>query len=309
MVWFGLVWFGLVWFGLVWHPARGPTASSSVPGSTSLPWQLPAHGACPCRDKLPLGLVCSGNRTSDLPIALQLSTGPTVPWEGEAGGGGGGWGNWEEGEEEEETEDNNDEERGRGAGGGGEEEEEEEEEDDNDDDDDEDDDEEGMWRAWRGGGEMGCGGVCVCLVRVVRCVQYAVLCVRHAVRGAAPQPPPPPPPPHTHTWFSMLARTEGSTRSPSMRVSACTRAIPSGAGCISRVSASRVTYCRFTTFATCVAMEASVPMPCCSMSPSSSDSVRWRGGWVWPRSKYTCEAWDGVQGNGALLPPTVLRSP
>ena len=62
--------FGLVWFGQ--HPARGPTVSrclkalgmghkAALSPGLPLPWQLPAHGVCPCRDALPQGLVRSGN--------------------------------------------------------------------------------------------------------------------------------------------------------------------------------------------------------------------------------------------------------
>ena len=83
------------WFR--WHPARDPLLKvseglrhgaqrSSIPGVTSLPWRLPVHAVCPCCDLLPQGLVCSGNRSNDLFLALQLSNhGPKIPEGGGVG--------------------------------------------------------------------------------------------------------------------------------------------------------------------------------------------------------------------------------
>lgn len=57
---------------------------------------------------------------------------------------------------------------------------------------------------------------------------------------------------------------------------------------MTRLPASTRTYPRSHTLCTCTEMEASVPMPCCSIRPIRSASVRWSGGDVLP-----CKSFKG----------------
>ena len=88
--------------------------------------------------------------------------------------------------------------------------------------------------------------------------------------------------------FSMCARTVGNASSSSMEAYARHKVIPNSVGTTLLPSRATISqYLRASMVLMCVGMEASVPMPFFSIVPMSSDSVRYFGGCVSPRSTVT----------------------